>query len=451
MHKFKKYTIAIDDNLNIIKCAKDFQYYTGCSENTNLALIIPPADLMQLQNALFATEPGNITLTCFRLKTSSNTLDWIAANIDKPSSSSEPIRMELSDIQAMKSGTNDTYYDKMTGLYNKNAITEYANDLMQKRSGKSFYFFLMDIDNFKSVNDTFGHMKGDEVITDVAHIARDCVGEKGLVGRIGGDEFMLILETINEEQALRQVLFSIRNTVEEKYKNMGQNVSITVSMGGALFPTDAMDYDSMFMLADKMLYLAKTKGRNRYIIYTPLVHGKVIYDGKVMNISQHMMMDNEKSKLIIELLDKLLVNTSLSFKETFEKVITTYMMDEIYVIDKSTHESTFGIKYIRDENNKACIESSLKISEAIVKEWDGMYDSHPITVIGLELDKEKNPKTAAFMKENDNRVAVVYHMHNSKVPGYVVFINHTQSSCRFSQTDLTDLTYFAHMVELSLR
>ena len=117
---------------------------------------------------------------------------------------------------------------------------------------------------------------------------------------------------------------TIRKTIEEKYQDMGNGVCVTVSMGGALFPTDAMDYESKFMLADKMLYIAKTKGRNRNVFYSPLIHGKVLYDGKVMTISQSMMMNREKSNMMIELLDKCLVEKDFDAKQALEQLKRVY-------------------------------------------------------------------------------------------------------------------------------
>ncbi len=450
MRKFKRYLISIDRELNIVKEDNAFLTYLNFPGLKNLSQVIPPPDIMQLRNSIFAIDPGCTNLTCFRVKTGNNDLDWIAANIDKPENEDDPIRMELSDIQAMKNGSADSYYDKMTGLYNKNAITEYANDLMQNTDHKPFYFFLMDIDNFKAINDTFGHMKGDEVIADIAHIAKEFVGDDGIVGRIGGDEFMLVLENVSTEQDLRQILMSIRKTVEEKYHDMGRNVCTSVSMGGALFPTDAMDYESMFMLADKMLYIAKTKGRNRYIIYTPLVHGKVLYEGKVMTISQNMMMNREKSSLMMDMMDNFLLTGKISLREAFEKIIIGYMMDEIHIVDEDGEKSYFGLHFSKEEDGTvSCVDCELDFPLIKTGELDDMFHSTPITVIGFDLDKDKKPETARFMKKNDCRVLVVYHMIDNERPGYILYMNHTQSFCRFSLTDLADLTYFSHMVEKS--
>ncbi len=450
MRRFKRYLICVDNELNIVKNDNAFLSYLGMKELHNLSQIIPPPDIMQLQNCMFAIGYGSTNLTCFRVRAGNNNLDWFAANIEKPENPEEPIQVELSDIQSMKTGSTDSYYDKMTGLYNKNTITEYAKDLMEDKSHKPFYFFLMDIDNFKSVNDTFGHMRGDEIITEVAHIAKEIVGDNGVVGRIGGDEFMLVLENISTEQDLRNTLMTIRKTVEEKYQNIGNNVCVTVSMGGALFPTDAMDYESIFMLADKMLYIAKTKGRNRYIFYSPLIHGKVLYDGKVMTISQNMMMNREKSNLMMGLMDKLISEGNLPYECAFEQIIKGYTIDEICMADLDGEKSYYSLQsHTGDDGEISFTNNELELPILTCGELDDKIEKAPICVIGFDLDREKNPQIAAFMKKNDLRVLVIYKMKHGKRPGYILYMNHTQSSCRLSLTDLAELTYFSHMIEIS--
>ena len=450
MRRFKRYLICVDNELNIVKNDNAFLSYLGMKELHNLSQIIPPPDFMQLQNCMFAISFGATNLTCFRVKAGNNGLDWFAANISKPDDPADPIQLELSDIQSMKTGSTDSYYDKMTGLYNKNAITEYAKDLMADKNHKPFYFFLMDIDNFKSVNDTFGHMKGDEIITDVAHIAKEVVGDNGIVGRIGGDEFMLVLENINTEQDLRQTLMTLRKTVEEKYQDMGNNVCVTVSMGGALFPTDAENYDSMFMLADKMLYLAKTKGRNRYVFYSPLIHGKVIYDGKVMTISQSHMMNHEKSSMMIELMDKFLVEKDFHPEEVLQQVLDLYTIDEAHMVDAHTEKSYYGLqRNVAEDGSISFTHNELEIPIVDSDELSDLFDASPITVFGFDLDREKKPQIAGFMKKNDLRIVVVYKMKAGKRPGYILLMNHTHSTCRLSLTDLADITYISHMIEIS--
>ena len=300
----------------------------------------------------------------------------------------------------------------------------------------------MDIDNFKGINDTYGHMKGDEVIVEVAHIAKECVGDKGLVGRIGGDEFALVLEKVHEEEQLRNILRDIRYKVREKYADEDNNFTITTSLGGALFPDDASNYDAMFRLSDKMLYIAKAKGRDRYIIYTPSVHGNWEDDVEVVTISQRTRQNHAKNTFIMEIMEGFLLKKEISICEAFKKVLETYMLDAIYLIDKKTGKSTFGLT--KDNEN-----SELDLSYLAPEDYQPLFENNPIRVINMyDLQKEKYLKFSEFMIKSGFRIIITYYMRNVPDGGYLMYVSNVGSACRFAETDFSDLTYFSRMLEL---
>ncbi len=452
MAEFKRYFLELDENLNIVDCSKSFLEYIGSDHVTSLDKIIPMQDLTGLKNAVFAISPGESALSCFRVKKKEGSLSWIAATIEKTDNPGDNIKMDLSDIQSMKTDSADGYYDKMTGVYSKSAITEYAQNLMQKDPPEPFYFFLMDVDNFKSVNDTYGHMMGDDVIQEVARTARKFVGDKGAVGRIGGDEFMLVLEKVSTEPELREILRDIRYTVREKYMDEKENKTITVSMGGALFPDNARDYDSMFQLADKMLYIAKTKGKDRYVFYTPQVHGDILYDGKVMTIAQHMLIYSDKGSLIMKLMSDFLMKDNISFKRALERIMETYGLDEAYVLGEYTMESTFGLKKEMKGEESFFEETTLDLSPTRPEDFHPVFNTYPIKVINIfDMQREGYTKFAQFMTEKKYRVLIVYHMTVRVKGGYLIFVSNAASSTRFAETDFADLTYFSRMAEISGR
>ncbi|MBR1670906.1 MAG: GGDEF domain-containing protein [Butyrivibrio sp.] len=451
MGQFKRYFAEVDNDMRVESVSEAFAEYTGEASIKNLGQIIPSQDLFNLRNMLFAIEPGNTALCCFRAKKSDGRLSWIAATVQKTDDGTGILKFDMSDIQSMKADSADGYFDSMTGLLGKSAITEYAKELMSTGSDRTFYFFLMDIDHFKAVNDTFGHMKGDEVIIDVAHIAKECVGDKGAVGRIGGDEFMLVLDKIKDEEEVRLVLRDIRYTIREKYKDEDGKYTITASLGGALFPDAAMDYDSMFQLSDKMLYIAKTKGRDRYVIYTPMIHGNILYDGKVMTLSQQMLMGSAKNRLMMEFMEKYLVTKEMSFEEAFKKLIPAYLLDEAYIIDKDSAKSIFGLKVASAEKGKEVVfeDSSMDLGHLDPAEYEEMFACDPIKVINMyDLEKDNQHRFAEFMADNNYRILVVYYMRSLAKGRYIIYVNNINSSCRFSETDFSDLTYFSKMIEL---
>lgn len=163
--------------------------------------------------------------------------------------------------------------DPLTGILTRTGIEQAACERIQ--NGIRITLIILDIDFFKTINDRYGHQKGDEVLRCTAECIRKAVGYAGKVGRLGGDEFLIVLDAFSAEDSIRGVLRDVRNSVGVRYPDtgMGENPVVTVSMGGARFPDDAADFSSLFNLADACLYRAKEKGRNRYILYTPEKHG----------------------------------------------------------------------------------------------------------------------------------------------------------------------------------
>ncbi|MCR4618021.1 MAG: GGDEF domain-containing protein [Lachnospiraceae bacterium] len=164
--------------------------------------------------------------------------------------------------------------DPLTGLINKVDMAKISIETIDRDKVNNTYIAIIDIDYFKYVNDNYGHQYGDLVLTQVADIIRSDIGKDGLVGRIGGDEFFVLFTKPLSMSALRDHLQNIRILVNKTFENKGprENTPISVSMGVAKYPDDAKNYNDLFVVADYCLYLAKEKGKNRYIIYTPEKH-----------------------------------------------------------------------------------------------------------------------------------------------------------------------------------
>ncbi len=160
--------------------------------------------------------------------------------------------------------------DFLTQVYCRQSILNYAKKKI--KDNETMSLIVIDIDYFKQVNDTYGHMFGDVVLTMVASVIKTVVGEKGRVGRIGGDEFIIILDNVAGETAIKPILKKVRECIEAIYFDK-PDFKVSVSMGAAAFPDDVSNYDELFQVADKALYMAKEKGRNCYVIYLPKRHG----------------------------------------------------------------------------------------------------------------------------------------------------------------------------------
>ncbi len=169
-------------------------------------------------------------------------------------------------------------HDGLTGLYNKKAITELAvkkiNEIKEPCS-----LIIIDVDKFKECNDTYGHIFGDRVLVAVASCINDAIAGNGIAGRIGGDEFLVILDKTDEAD-IRNITRNIRAGIQWNVTSIDAGSVVTCSMGIARFPEDMLNYENLFKLADKCLYIAKDQGRNCYIIYKPELHDKLLIESQ---------------------------------------------------------------------------------------------------------------------------------------------------------------------------
>lgn len=155
--------------------------------------------------------------------------------------------------------------DVLTGLLNRRAFMEEAQGKFKlaKRYQRPLSFLMLDIDHFKKVNDTFGHQAGDMALVEFSKIIKACLRETDVLGRIGGEEFAIILPETSLEQTaeLSERLLEKVRTAEIEY-DADIKISLTTSIGVASFPPFSIDFDTVMNEADKALYRAKLDGRD---------------------------------------------------------------------------------------------------------------------------------------------------------------------------------------------
>ncbi len=170
---------------------------------------------------------------------------------------------ENRQIQAQIS--EETRLDPQTKLLNKVAANEEVEGfLAQKRQGVHV-LFLIDIDDFKRINDTFGHTVGDTVISDVAQIIRGQFADTDVVARVGGDEFLAFMKDTSIEQA-EKLAKKLGKEATKRLIGDDAIVNVTLSIGLAVYGVDGEDYESLFTMADRAMYRTKGSGKNNYSV-----------------------------------------------------------------------------------------------------------------------------------------------------------------------------------------
>lgn len=161
--------------------------------------------------------------------------------------------------------------DPLTGLYNKGHIMEQLDYhlALARRSGDPMALMFIDIDFFKNVNDTYGHLCGDEILRQLAEILRSRSRAVNIVGRYGGEEFVII-GPISNYKSTKYMADRLRSIVErETFVFEGLEIKLTISIGVCLWNSCFRTKEEMIKVADEALYRAKAEGRNRVVIGEP--------------------------------------------------------------------------------------------------------------------------------------------------------------------------------------
>ncbi|TNE65224.1 MAG: GGDEF domain-containing protein [Alphaproteobacteria bacterium] len=156
--------------------------------------------------------------------------------------------------------------DSLTGLLNRRRFTALGEDAVRRATDSDeIWVLMMDIDHFKRINDTYGHAAGDVAIRDFAHISEATIGERGFIGRMGGEEFAAILPDCSLDDAIRLAETIRRETARHQTVSDTEKFRFTASIGVAQWLPDEITIEPALDRADQALYSAKTYGRNRVV------------------------------------------------------------------------------------------------------------------------------------------------------------------------------------------
>ncbi|MBX9650324.1 MAG: EAL domain-containing protein [Xanthobacteraceae bacterium] len=172
--------------------------------------------------------------------------------------------------------THLAHYDALTDLPNRALFHEQLKrELPHASPGQQLAVLYIDIDEFKSVNDSLGHMIGDELLKSVAVSLGACVRETDFVARLGGDEFAIVQTGVKDSAEVTALVYRIFAAIRAPYECLGHQVTTDASIGIALAPRDGSDLDQILKNADLAMYAAKAAGRRTYRFFEPEMDAKV--------------------------------------------------------------------------------------------------------------------------------------------------------------------------------
>ncbi len=286
--------------------------------------------------------------------------------------------------------------DGLTKLYNQRVFREFLSNAVHKakRNNGIFTFVLIDLDNFKSINDNYGHKMGDKILQGVAEILSQNKRGEDILARYGGDEYVMIIQDANEEET-----YKIMERIRQKINSFtlsdsaaGDKVHITASIGIAGFPNAASNEDDLFVLGDNMMYQAKMSGKNAVHIFQENDFKQIL---QKINEKKNIVINANQNNLIIPYfqpivpLNEKLAQDGICFNELLMrisidgKIITAGEFIEIaenigvaYNMDLMLIEKAF--KKMSDEKYGGTIFINISPKSVIISDYVNLIKSYAL-------------------------------------------------------------------------
>ncbi|WP_332880439.1 diguanylate cyclase domain-containing protein [Oxalobacter formigenes] len=337
--------------------------------------------------------------------------------------------------------------DSMTGLLNKSTTEESVKTAIATATSDSIGVLMMiDIDLFKNVNDTLGHLAGDEVIMQIARQLRRTFRENDFIGRVGGDEFIVYMQDVKDTVFVYEKAKALCESVEQMFENHQQNYTITISIG--ISNTEqANTYNELYRQADVALYNAKANGRNQSVFYGQELNSE---DTPVRNAAS-MTIGATREGILVDIIDILFSTPDI--RQGIEKVLefigNAFNIGKIRVVEKSLDLTTLSVTHEwaahKEWLNKELYQnfSPDEIHLPVAQDANGIYYCSDTTLL---TQQEK-----AFFKGDP----VISHLQcnivqDGKIIGYISFEERNRKRI-WTQQEIDALILMSKLIGESIR
>ncbi|MFI3174088.1 MAG: diguanylate cyclase [Bacillota bacterium] len=351
-----------------------------------------PEDICVREEMLENFRNGIETPTEIRYKTQDNNYEWYKLTYSFiRNGSNKPVLVigKMVNIHKQKILEEQAKTDALTGFYNKVTTEHEVNRLIHFKKENPHTFFIIDIDNFKSINDNLGHHFGDMLLVGISNDIKECFRETDVFGRIGGDEFVVVMQNMNDPEIIEQKARMLCGILNKTFSSDGQQYIVSASIGIATYPEHGLSYEDLYKKSDMAMYEVKEAGKNGFRqFYSALSHGKAIRSPK--KADDYKMQPDLMNTQVVSTVLNLLYETNdfnISIASILEYIGTVYKLDKCYIFESMDDGKTFRDYhrwYSKEEYKNAvtrCIQG--KHIEDFVKDTDdhGVFYTNDITEV----------------------------------------------------------------------
>ena len=235
---------------------------------------VVPEDILLIEELFCTGEIGTTRETQFRMLNQEGEPCWchlVARIVPEQNGKTKRLYGKLTNINSMKQEIAEleerAKQDALTGVLNRSELRLRMEQELQLAPEKNHAFVMIDVDNFKGINDQYGHLNGDRILIHVVNCLKDCMQEGEYLGRFGGDEFALFLTGIQTREAVLERLNSFYTALQGEYTDDSSTIPFSVSLGAACTEGKAVPLPELMERADEALYEVKGKGKNAFCLH----------------------------------------------------------------------------------------------------------------------------------------------------------------------------------------
>ncbi len=274
--------------------------------------------------------------------------------------------------------------DSLTKLLNKASTQQLVSEhLIAQESGQLSALLILDLDNFKTVNDSRGHLYGDAVLSQLGSRLRSLFRANDIIGRIGGDEFLVFLKDLPDAEVVKDRCALLLTSLGELLHRLTPDLNVSCSIGAAIAPTHASNYADLFRRADEALYQAKKRGKNRYRIYNrrdkydALLENTTYVNARIDSDEQPNISDNSFIRFVFRALYES-NDVEATVDELLSQIGRQFNVSRAYIFenneDNTTCSNTFEWCNDGVEPQKDLLQNISYITD--IPGWPEIYDEH---------------------------------------------------------------------------
>lgn len=337
--------------------------------------------------------------------------------------------------------------DALTGLYNKGATMQLIqNALEDSKNDVLNALMIIDLDNFKEVNDLMGHAQGDQVLVDTATALNEIFKGGDIVGRIGGDEFVVFMKNLNAISNADILAGKVVRNVNYSFDYEDRQINVTCSVGVAIFPYHGTDYEELFNKADKAVYTAKANGKCGYRIYDAAT--TMVYHATRRNTEYNPEKGMEMNRSIEDLVMQVLFEDKVmesALKSAIELITAKYNFHRGYVcgneslpISKTVQFAASGYEIGRESQEH--YELSRVVSEILFESFHKVSIIHDYDLTAEEMHD--------YFRTEDIKSMLYYPITSQgEFQGAIIFENHEDVHLEFNASEMEEIRSLMRILE----